>query len=97
MTARTSTRRSKAQHKAFFEQGKRDNAPCWLCGQPISYDVPPGTTPDSHELDHYYPVSTHPELQDDPTAWRHSHRLCNEKRSNNTPMPGLGDTITDWW
>lgn len=90
---------------AFLEEGRRLDADpttrhladCWLCGQRIAYDVPPGTTPDSHNLDHLHPVSTHPELQEDPSGFRHAHFQCNASRGNRAPSPGLGDPIADWW
>jgi 5-methylcytosine-specific restriction endonuclease McrA len=89
----------------FFEQGRRldadpatrAEASCWICLQRIDYDAAPGTTEDSHELDHYFPVSTHPDLQEDPTNFRHSHRRCNGERSNQAPKAGLGEQVPDWW
>lgn len=102
---RSSSRHMKQLRAEFFESGRtldadpitRHLAGCWLCGQRISYDVPPGTTPDSHNLDHYHPVSTHPELQEDVTGWRHSHASCNQSRGNKAPSPGLGEEIAAWW
>lgn len=101
---RRSTRRFKAQSKAFFEEGKRLDAQgdpaadCWLCHKRIDYSVAPGTTDSSHELDHYYPVSRFPELQDDPAGWRHSHRKCNRARGDGTHQKKtLGDLVPDWF
>lgn len=101
---RTSTRRFKADAKAFFEEGRildakgDPAADCWLCHGRINYSVPPGTTDDSHELDHYYPVSRFPELQDDPAGWRHAHRSCNRKRGDGTRHnASLGDIVPDWF
>ena len=103
--ARSDTRAHKAARTAFFLEGKRLDADpdtrhltnCWLCGQRIAYDVPPNTTPDSHNLDHRHPVSTHPELQHDPTGWEHSHMLCNQSRGNGAPSRGLGGEVSQWW
>ncbi|WGD38488.1 hypothetical protein [Lysinibacter sp. HNR] len=98
-----STRLMKKLRKEFYEEGQRlhaegnPEANCWLCSQPIDYDAAPGTTPDSHELDHFHTVSEHPELQEDPTNFRHSHTLCNSKRGNRSPSLGLGDLVPDWW
>ena len=105
MTKRVDTRRMKRLRAEFFAEGQRLDADpasrhlavCWLCKQRISYDVPPGTTPDSHNLDHFRPVSTHPELQEDPTNWMHSHASCNQSRGNGAPSVGLGDAIAEWW
>lgn len=101
--ARTNTRRDNVLRQEFFEQGKRlaavgdPEANCWLCKLPIDYDAVPNTTPDSHNLDHYRPVSTHPELRLDPDNARHSHQLCNQSRGNSSPSPGLGEPVKDWW
>ena len=102
---RSTSRHMKQLTRNFFEQGKRLDADpatrvqatCWICRQRIDYDADPGTTEDSHELDHYYPVSTHPDLQEDPSNFRHAHRRCNGQRSNQAPKAGLGEQIPDWW
>jgi hypothetical protein len=105
--ARTNTRLDHQLRDAFFAEGKaqsesddpevRKLSDCWLCRTAIDYLADPGTTPDSHNLDHYYPVSTHPELQQDPDGFRHSHFLCNTSRGNRTPSLGLGEPMPDWW
>ncbi|WP_461031141.1 HNH endonuclease [Trueperella pyogenes] len=105
---RTATRAFKKARTAFYEEGKaqaasadeaeRALAVCWLCLQPIDYEAPPGTLPDSHELDHYYPVSEYPELQDDPANFRHAHRECNNRRGKLSPHLALGtERVADWW
>lgn len=100
---RTSTRRFKKLKDDFYQQGKAQDAQsdpaadCWICKKRIDYDAEPGTTDDSHELDHYFPVSDYPELQDDPAGFRHSHRLCNRERGNGQPNQDLGELIPDWW
>lgn len=102
---RSSSRRMKAGRQAFFDEGKRldadpstrDQSVCWICGMRIDYDAPPHSSPDSHNLDHYHPVSERPDLQEDPSNWRHSHRRCNELRSNGAPSAGLGELVRDWW
>lgn len=101
--AHAETRRMKKLRTEFFEQGRRlaaagdPTADCWLCGMPIDYTVPANTTPDSHNLDHYYPVSDYPERQEDPTGFRHSHQVCNVTRGKRAPAPGLGTIVPDWW
>lgn len=103
MAERVASRRFKADRKAFYADGKRLDsigdpaADCWICKGKIDYDAQPGTTDESHELDHYYAVSTHPELQAEPSNFRHSHRRCNRTRSNNAPSVGLGEQVPDWW
>jgi hypothetical protein len=100
---RTNTRRMHKLRDEFFAEGKRLDAAgdpaanCWLDGQRIDYDVKAGTTPDSHNLDHFYTVTDFPELQEDPSNFRHAHTLCNEQRGKNSPSPGLGEAVPDWW
>ena len=105
MARRPDTRRMKRLRADFFAEGKRLDADlttrhlanCWLCKGRIDYLAEPSTTPDSHNLDHYHPFSTHPELLEDVTNWRHSHMLCNLSRGNRSPSPGLGEALNEWW
>ena len=105
MTKRVDTRRMKKLRGEFFREGQRLDADpetrhlanCWLCKQRIAYDVEPNTTPDSHNLDHYHPYSTHPELIEDPSNFRHACFVCNTSRGNRAPSPGLGEAVPDWW
>jgi len=100
---RQTTRRYRRDKANFFADGQRLDAAgdpaadCWLCKRRIDYAAKPGTTDQSHELDHYYPVSLYPDLQHDPAGWRHSHRLCNRERGNGQPKGDLGETVPDWW
>jgi 5-methylcytosine-specific restriction endonuclease McrA len=94
---RVSTRAFQKRRDEFFEQGQRENAPCWLCGQPIDYSAKPGSTDDSHELDHYVPVSVDPTLQYDPANFRHAHKICNVLRSNKPPKLSLGIHSRQWY
>ena len=71
------------------------NINCWLCGQPINMQLP-RTDPDSFELDHILPVSTHPELANDPANTRPAHKQCNRARGNRPPKPNLGHTSRNW-
>lgn len=53
-------------------------APCWLCRQPIDYELTTGAW--CFETDHYHPRKTHPHLA---MVWenlRASHRRCNRSR-----------------
>lgn len=104
-TMRVNTRRMNALRDVFFEEGRRldadpatrDQAVCWICRGRIDYDAEPGTTEESHELDHYYPVAERPDLQEDPAGFRHSHRLCNRQRGRRPPAGDLGDEVPKWW
>ena len=105
MTKRVDTRNMKRLRAEFFADGKlldadpdtRHLADCWLCKQHIDYNVEPHTTPDSHNLDHAVTYSDAPELLEDPTNFRHSHRTCNEARGASAPSVGLGEPVADWW
>src|SRR5699024_9558751 len=90
-----STRRYKKLRKDFREHSANTNAPCWLCKQPIDYRIE-WPEDDAFELDHLYPVSTHPEHAEDPANFRASHRLCNLQRSNRMPTGGLGNPSRKW-
>lgn len=86
------TRRYMKLRKVFLAECEAVNAPCWICGQAIDYRVPHkdpvsgAVNKEAFELDHAYPRSTHPELAEDPSNFRPSHRACNLKRSD-----GKGD------
>jgi len=101
--ARTNTRRMHALRQQFFLEGKEldaagdPTADCWMCKERIDYEAEPGSTPDSHNLDHYHSVALRPELQEDPTNFRHSHMLCNVTRGKDAPSQGLGELVPTWW
>lgn len=86
----------------FYQEGRTldaqgsPDARCWICGQRIDYDARPSSTDQSHELDHFHTVADRPDLQEDPTNFRHAHRACNRKRGRGAPTRGLGQPIT-WW
>lgn len=73
-------------------------AHCWLCGRAIDYSLPAGPNghPEAWNLDHAHPVSTHPELAEDPANFRPSHADCNEKRGDQAPFIELGTPSEDW-
>lgn len=107
IVARVNTRRMRQLRRDFFEEGRRfdadprtrDQSVCWLCGQRIDYDAAPGTSEDSHELDHAVPVSEAPDLQEEPSNFRHAHRRCNAARGNRAPSARLsaGAGVAPWW
>lgn len=94
--ARQNTRSFQRHKREFFERCRRERPVCWLCGQPIDYDVEPGTSPDSLSLDHRFPVSVRPDLQDDPTNFEAAHFSCNVRRGNADPPDSLGTLSRDW-
>ena len=81
--------------RAMKDALKARRLPCHLCGQPIAYDAPPND-PESFEADHYYPVSTHPHLANDPANLRASHSRCNRSRGNQAAQTGTWATAEDW-
>lgn len=104
MGNRTNTRRMHRLRDDFYAEGKALDAKgdkaadCWRCHTRIDYDAAPGTTPESHNLGHYKPVDDFPELQEDPSNFRHEHALCNQKAGKSMTSAGLGHAaVTDWW
>lgn len=84
---------------AFRVKCAEENAGCWICGMHhIDYEAPHDDyqNKDRFELDHYYPVSTHPELQHDPANFRPSAHGCNNDRSNGPPRPSIGIPSRQW-
>ena len=75
------------------------NTPCWLCGQAIDYEAGQQDYDNGarFQLDHAYPVSTHPQHREDVANFRASHALCNQKRGNKAPSAGLGVLSEDWY
>jgi 5-methylcytosine-specific restriction endonuclease McrA len=68
---------------------------CWLCGQPIKYNVK-YPDPDSFSYDHALPWSTHPHLRYEPSNGRSAHLNCNQSRGNRDPQPSLGVASEAW-
>lgn len=80
---------------AFRRQCKHEDARCWLCWQPIDYALPAEDL-HSFSLDHFHPVSTHPELAEEYINFRPSHLSCNTRRGNRPPPLDLGITSREW-
>ena len=90
-----STRRYKAQSAAFRAHCQSAQRNCWLCGKPIDYTLS-REHPESFANDHALPVSTHPELAEDVSNFRPSHRSCNEARGNDDPHLEIGVPSERW-
>lgn len=82
-------------YRLLREQQRRKFLPCWLCGQAIDYDAD-WRNPASFALDHAKPLSTHPDLAQDPANFRSAHRRCNASRGAKEPAPSLGVTSRSW-
>ncbi|TPX00978.1 HNH endonuclease [Schumannella luteola] len=70
--------------------------PCWLCGQPIDYDLQ-WPDPGSFSVDHVVPHSRSPELREDPGNLRSSHLLCNQKRGDRGDGPPALGLLSERW
>lgn len=71
--------RVRRMRKQFKKEGQEENAPCWVCHQPIDYEAD-YTNPCSHTCDHAKPISEYPELEYDYSNLRHAHNKCNVDR-----------------
>ena len=95
-------RRFRKIRKEMRADGEAADAPCWLCGMSIRWDLP-YRDPDTNEIndeawapDHLFPRSTHPDLALDPANLRHSHALCNIVRSNQAPERKIKKPSRRW-
>jgi hypothetical protein len=89
------TRNYKRLRSAFRRECRRAGRPCWLCGQPLDYELP-SDDPWSFSLDHVKPVSTHRDEAEDIHLFRPAHRRCNLSRGNRLPPLGLGRPSRRW-
>lgn len=89
------TRRWRVVRQQAYRRDMERDARCWICGGRIDYAAPSGT-PDAWEPDHFLPVSTHPELAEEITNLRPSHRSCNLSRGTSMVVEGVGKPSRDW-
>lgn len=96
-TRRYKTTRAKyrADSKEHVNHDGTTGRPCWLCGQPIDYDLP-HDHPDAWSLDHAYTVTARPDLAEDPANYRDSHLQCNKQRGDDEPHIQLGSPSEPW-
>jgi hypothetical protein len=78
----------------FKARCQATNAVCWRCRQPIDYRARP-QTPCAFEIDHRYPVRTHPHLQYESSLFEASHSKCNRSRGSR-PAPTGEWVRADW-
>jgi 5-methylcytosine-specific restriction endonuclease McrA len=90
-----STRRYKSLRLSFRRTCAREEAPCWLCGRPINYELPNGH-PDSFNVDHAVPVSKRRDLAEDRANFRPSHRDCNIRRGAGVDPIPIGIPSERW-
>ena len=84
----------------FRTECEKADAPCWVCegAKPIDYKAKHNDYANDlrFQLDHYFPVSTHPHLQEDRSNFRASHAGCNRDRGNQAPDGDLGIPSRIW-
>lgn len=72
--------------KRRLAQAKANGEPCWICGRPIDYDLPPRTRW-SPVADHLDPPSLGHPLAPTLNRLAPAHMACNSSRGNGTkPM-----------
>lgn len=69
--------------------------PCCYCGQSIDYTLPAGDAA-SFTVEHIKPLSTHPNLAEDPGNLDAMHLACNASKGNRETKPGIGVTSENW-
>jgi 5-methylcytosine-specific restriction endonuclease McrA len=83
--------RAKAHHNPDGTKGEM----CWLCGEPISYDLRfPHAR--SWSLDHAIPVRDEPSLALNPGNFRSAHLDCNNHRQTDAPPIDIGEPSEIW-
>ena len=93
--------RQHGQKAHEFRRGMRKlweavNAPCAICGQQTIDYLAEAHLPDALELDHIYPVATHPHLEFDPGNVRPTHSRCNRHRGMGRDVAPVGVTSERW-
>lgn len=104
MSKRRDPNRQWTAHDHAYRQARRRfraacekaGVPCHLCGDRIDYALPDGKDPNAFECDHFYPVSTHPNLAYDPANFRASHMNCNRSRGSADVVQVLGVPSREW-
>lgn len=66
------------------------NAPCWLCGFEINYDITDPNDPGHVEADHLFSRKDRPDLMYNPANLRPSHRSCNQAKGSELVSNDLG-------
>lgn len=90
MRVSDSRRGSDYRWKRVAKAQRAKRLPCFLCGQPIDYDLK-WPDPNSFSADHVKPYARHPELRYDPGNVVSTHLRCNQVKSDNEHFTaGLG-------
>lgn len=81
-------RRTRAR---MIQLWRQDDAPCWLCGQPIDWDLP-AQHPMAATVDHLDPLSLGGAPLDT-TRMAPAHMGCNARRGNSTTHTTAARTL----
>lgn len=77
------------------QEVKGRGRPCCRCGQPIDLSLK-YPDPGSFSVDHYpYPLSTHPQLAEDPANLAGAHLSCNASAQDGR-RPAKGPSSENW-
>lgn len=87
--------RSGSRYRALIAETRQRYQTCWHDGQPINMGLH-WPDPGSWSLEHVQPLSTHPELAEDPGNLRASHLKCNQSAGNREPRPPIGMVSRKW-
>ena len=92
--------RRAADALAFVKaKGRRERAPCFICGEAIDYSIP-STEPDGCTVQHVKSRKHFPQLTWLRSNWRPAHRSCNGAAGAGetvaADLDGPGVTSTDW-
>lgn len=84
-------RGSSRRWRKLADQQRAKRLPCFICGQPISYEVG-WPDPSSFSADHVKPYAHYPELRYDPGNIVSTHLRCNQvKGDSEHQVAGLGN------
>ena len=93
---RVGGRRHHEMREAEKQQWSAENRPCCICGMAtIGWDAE-ANTPDALEVEHRLPVSTHPELEFEPSNRLPSHMRCNRNKGAGRSALTIGTTSEAW-
>lgn len=87
--------RSGSNWRRLKENQRAKRLPCHICRQPINYNAPHNDD-DAFSVDHIKPLSTHPELAEEPSNLASCHLRCNKARGNRVIKRDLGATSRNW-
>jgi hypothetical protein len=82
-------------HKDFKKQCFARRARCWLCNEPIRYDLRE-PHPLSFCIDHVIPVRDRPDLILEQTNWKPAHKRCNDSRGAGGAPLDMGIPSRQW-